>query len=66
MKIVRKPNEKLGLSIQGGAGNPVGPPLDLSDEGVFVSKVSGCFVGFFQRFFYVHKNYYCLKLVTVM
>lgn len=40
VKIVRKPNEKLGLSIQGGAGSPVGPPLDLSDEGVFVSKIT--------------------------
>jgi hypothetical protein len=38
--VVRKPSEKLGLSIQGGSGSPVGPPLDPADEGVFISKVN--------------------------
>jgi hypothetical protein len=40
VQVVRKPSEKLGLSIQGGSGSPVGPPVDPADEGVFVSKVN--------------------------
>ncbi|MEE6519166.1 hypothetical protein FKM82_030696 [Ascaphus truei] len=38
--IVKGPGEKLGISIRGGAKGHAGNPLDPSDEGVFVSKVS--------------------------
>ncbi|XP_018418150.1 PREDICTED: protein scribble homolog [Nanorana parkeri] len=38
--IVKAPGEKLGISIRGGAKGHPGNPLDPSDEGVFVSKVS--------------------------
>ncbi|XP_075126051.1 protein scribble homolog isoform X14 [Leptodactylus fuscus] len=38
--IVKAPGEKLGISIRGGAKGHPGNPLDPSDEGVFISKVS--------------------------
>ncbi|XP_075703783.1 LOW QUALITY PROTEIN: protein scribble homolog, partial [Rhinoderma darwinii] len=38
--IVKTPGEKLGISIRGGAKGHPGNPLDPSDEGVFISKVS--------------------------
>ncbi len=39
MKIVKRPGEKLGMSIKGGARSIPGNPLDSTDEGVFISKV---------------------------
>ncbi|XP_053571461.1 protein scribble homolog [Bombina bombina] len=38
--IVKAPGEKLGISIRGGAKGHAGNPLDPTDEGVFISKVS--------------------------
>ncbi|XP_075067663.1 protein scribble homolog isoform X20 [Mixophyes fleayi] len=38
--IVKTPGEKLGISIRGGAKGHPGNPLDPTDEGVFISKVS--------------------------
>ncbi|KAG9471645.1 hypothetical protein GDO78_013971 [Eleutherodactylus coqui] len=38
--IVKAPGEKLGISIRGGAKGHPGNPLDPTDEGVFISKVS--------------------------
>ncbi|KAM8966326.1 protein scribble homolog [Pelodytes ibericus] len=38
--IVKTPGEKLGISIRGGAKGHAGNPLDPTDEGVFISKVS--------------------------
>uniref|UniRef100_A0A8C5WDQ2 Protein scribble homolog n=1 Tax=Leptobrachium leishanense TaxID=445787 RepID=A0A8C5WDQ2_9ANUR len=38
--IVKNPGEKLGISIRGGAKGHPGNPLDPTDEGVFISKVS--------------------------
>ncbi|XP_068094319.1 protein scribble homolog isoform X12 [Hyperolius riggenbachi] len=38
--IVKASGEKLGISIRGGAKGHPGNPLDPTDEGVFVSKVS--------------------------
>ncbi|XP_056410308.1 protein scribble homolog [Hyla sarda] len=38
--IDKIPGEKLGISIRGGAKGHPGNPLDPSDEGVFISKVS--------------------------
>ncbi|XP_031759457.1 protein scribble homolog isoform X5 [Xenopus tropicalis] len=38
--IVKTPGEKLGISIRGGARGHPGNPLDPTDEGVFISKVS--------------------------
>ncbi|XP_041424024.1 protein scribble homolog isoform X27 [Xenopus laevis] len=38
--VVKAPGEKLGISIRGGARGHPGNPLDPSDEGVFISKVS--------------------------
>jgi hypothetical protein len=32
-------NEKLGISIRGGAKGSKGNPLDREDEGIFISKV---------------------------
>ena len=37
--IERHLNEKLGISIRGGARSHPGNPLDKTDEGIFVSKV---------------------------
>nr|DBA23937.1 TPA: hypothetical protein GDO54_011648 [Pyxicephalus adspersus] len=38
--IVKAPGEKLGISIRGGAKGHPGNPVDPTDEGVFISKVS--------------------------
>ncbi|XP_041422688.1 protein scribble homolog isoform X17 [Xenopus laevis] len=38
--VVKAPGEKLGISIRGGARGHPGNPLDPTDEGVFISKVS--------------------------
>ncbi|KAL4635473.1 hypothetical protein GN956_G14710 [Arapaima gigas] len=38
--IEKKPGEKLGISIRGGAKGHAGNPFDPTDEGVFISKVS--------------------------
>ncbi|XP_063780808.1 protein scribble homolog [Pseudophryne corroboree] len=38
--IVKTLGEKLGISIRGGAKGHPGNPLDPTDEGVFISKVS--------------------------
>ena len=40
MKIFKGPNEKLGISITGGARGVPGNPNDNTDEGIFISKVS--------------------------
>jgi protein scribble len=39
VKIYKGPNEKLGLSIRGGARSHPGNPSDRTDEGIFISKV---------------------------
>jgi len=36
--IMRQPGDKLGISIQGGAGSRCGNPYDGSDEGIFISQ----------------------------
>ncbi len=36
---MKRPGEKLGMSIKGGARSIPGNPLDSTDEGVFISKV---------------------------
>ncbi|EDO28754.1 predicted protein, partial [Nematostella vectensis] len=36
----KSPGEKLGISIRGGAKGHPGNPLDKTDEGIFISKVS--------------------------
>ncbi|XP_063063097.1 protein scribble homolog isoform X17 [Engraulis encrasicolus] len=38
--ILKQPGEKLGISIRGGARGHAGNPLDPTDEGIFISKVS--------------------------
>jgi len=38
--ILKKPGEKLGISIRGGAKSHPGNPFDKSDEGIFISKVN--------------------------
>ena len=38
--ILKRPNEKLGISIRGGSKGSKGNPLDADDEGIFISKVS--------------------------
>ena len=38
--IITKGGNKLGVSIKGGGPESVGNPFDVSDEGIFVSKVS--------------------------
>ncbi|KAG7524748.1 scribble-like isoform X2 [Solea senegalensis] len=38
--IQKQPGEKLGISIRGGARGHAGNPLDPTDEGIFISKVS--------------------------
>uniref|UniRef100_A0A803SWY6 PDZ domain-containing protein n=1 Tax=Anolis carolinensis TaxID=28377 RepID=A0A803SWY6_ANOCA len=38
--IEKRPGEKLGISIRGGAKGHVGNPFDPTDEGIFISKVS--------------------------
>ncbi|XP_035375674.1 protein scribble homolog isoform X4 [Electrophorus electricus] len=38
--IHKQPGEKLGISIRGGARGHAGNPLDPTDEGIFISKVS--------------------------
>ncbi len=37
--IEKDTNEKLGISIRGGAKGSKGNPLDSDDEGIFISKV---------------------------
>ena len=39
IELVRNPGEKLGLKIRGGGQGHIGNPLDLSDDGIFISKV---------------------------
>ena len=46
VKIVKRPGEKLGMSIKGGARSIPGNPLDDTDEGVFISKVSVSYIIF--------------------
>ncbi|KAJ6661518.1 hypothetical protein lerEdw1_014428 [Lerista edwardsae] len=38
--LEKRPGEKLGISIRGGAKGHAGNPLDPTDEGIFISKVS--------------------------
>ncbi|XP_062987464.1 protein scribble homolog [Elgaria multicarinata webbii] len=38
--IEKRPGEKLGISIRGGAKGHAGNPFDPTDEGIFISKVS--------------------------
>lgn len=38
--IKRNVGEALGLNICGGIGSPPANPLDKSDEGIFIEKVS--------------------------
>ncbi|XP_078390394.1 protein scribble homolog [Cetorhinus maximus] len=40
IRIEKLPGEKLGISIRGGAKGHPGNPLDTTDEGIFISKVS--------------------------
>ncbi|XP_070604585.1 protein scribble homolog isoform X5 [Erythrolamprus reginae] len=40
ISIEKRPGEKLGISIRGGAKGHAGNPFDPTDEGVFISKVS--------------------------
>ncbi|XP_041039702.1 protein scribble homolog isoform X2 [Carcharodon carcharias] len=40
IRIEKLPGEKLGISIRGGAKGHPGNPLDSTDEGIFISKVS--------------------------
>jgi len=35
----KEKDQKLGLSIRGGGKDSKGNPLDLNDEGIFISKV---------------------------
>jgi len=37
--IQKDTNEKLGISIRGGSKGSKGNPLDVDDEGIFISKV---------------------------
>ena len=39
IELIRGENEKLGISIKGGAKGSLGNPLDPEDEGIFISKV---------------------------
>lgn len=36
----KAPGDRLGLSITGGAGTPCGNVVDVTDEGIFISRVS--------------------------
>lgn len=36
----KAPGDRLGLSITGGAGTPCGNVIDITDEGIFISRVS--------------------------
>ena len=36
---LNREGSKLGISIKGGGSESVGNPFDLSDEGIFISKV---------------------------
>ncbi|XP_053101712.1 protein scribble homolog isoform X11 [Hemicordylus capensis] len=38
--LEKRPGEKLGISIRGGAKGHAGNPFDPTDEGIFISKVS--------------------------
>ncbi|KAL7990183.1 hypothetical protein Chor_010537, partial [Crotalus horridus] len=40
ISIEKRPGEKLGISIRGGAKGHAGNPFDPTDEGIFISKVS--------------------------
>ncbi|XP_078664993.1 protein scribble homolog isoform X4 [Branchiostoma floridae x Branchiostoma belcheri] len=40
INLIKAPGEKLGISIRGGVRGHPGNPLDKSDEGIFISKVS--------------------------
>ena len=40
LTVYKAPGEKLGVSIKGGARGIPGNPLDSTDEGIFISKVS--------------------------
>ncbi|XP_064597136.1 LOW QUALITY PROTEIN: protein scribble homolog [Liolophura sinensis] len=40
LTILKKPGEKLGMSIKGGSRSYPGNPLDKSDEGIFISKIN--------------------------
>lgn len=48
IELVRGENEKLGISIRGGAKGSMGNPLDPDDEGIFISKVglTDCYLHF--------------------
>lgn len=37
--ITKKVNERMGMSICGGIKSPPGNPLDLTDEGIFISEI---------------------------
>jgi len=39
VEIQKDTNEKLGISIRGGSKGSKGNPLDVDDEGIFISKV---------------------------
>ncbi len=45
---MKRPGEKLGMSIKGGARSIPGNPLDDTDEGVFISKVSVSYILIFN------------------
>lgn len=51
--IEKRPGEKLGISIRGGAKGHAGNPFDPTDEGIFISKVvggpSGAWLGEWDR-----------------
>merc|ERR1719494_62843 len=38
--LIKNPGDKLGISIRGGSKGHPGNPLDKTDEGIFISKVS--------------------------
>ena len=40
--LKKEKDQKLGLSIRGGGKDSKGNPLDLNDEGIFISKVRRC------------------------
>lgn len=40
MKIEKLDHEMLGLVVKGGLRGRPGNPLDLSDEGIFISKIT--------------------------
>lgn len=43
-RLSKSPGEKLGISIRGGARGPPGNPLDSTDEGIFIVKVTLSFL----------------------